>query len=268
LAPLSETVNVVVLAGGINRIDLFEGYTPDYKALLTFADQPSIRYVLEALEEVPNISRICLVGPEKELRRMVDPSKVYKYVHSGENLLESLVNGLEYFHDAKKVLLVTADLPLITPRAVSDFIESCLKIETSSGDEIFWAMVPQGSFLHTFPNVAKGFNRFRDISVCHGNLLMIAPSILKKERTLNRINAVYDARKNSLRAALAVGLNVGLAYLFGVHFFRLFTLEQMAGIVSRRFGIRLRPILLEHPEVAIDVDEPTDYLLVKEHLER
>jgi hypothetical protein len=38
----ADGVKAVVLAGGINRIPLFEGYTPGYKALMPFRGRPSI----------------------------------------------------------------------------------------------------------------------------------------------------------------------------------------------------------------------------------
>jgi hypothetical protein len=38
---------------------------------------------------------------------------------------------------------------------------------------------------------------------------------------------------------------------------------QMSRSASRRFGLGLIPVILEHPEVAIDVDEVADYRFVK-----
>lgn len=48
---------------------------------------------------------------------------------------------------------------------------------------------------------------------------------------------------------------------------RALTLDQMAALLSRRLGLRVEPVLLEHPEVTLDVDEPQDYALVRELLE-
>jgi hypothetical protein len=45
-------------------------------------------------------------------------------------------------------------------------------------------------------------------------------------------------------------------------------MAQMSRIASRRFGVGLVPVPLEHPEVAIDVDEAADYRFVEAQLAR
>jgi len=44
-------------------------------------------------------------------------------------------------------------------------------------------------------------------------------------------------------------------------------MSQMSRIASQAFGIGLIPVILEHPEVAVDVDEVADYRFVKALLE-
>ncbi len=44
-------IDVVVLAGGVNKIALYDGYQPGYKALVDFGGRPSIQYVLRALRQ-------------------------------------------------------------------------------------------------------------------------------------------------------------------------------------------------------------------------
>src|SRR5262249_29955141 len=63
-----DSVNAVVLAGGINHRPLFEGYTPGYKALVPLRGRPAILYPLDALMAAPQVERVCIVGPEAELR--------------------------------------------------------------------------------------------------------------------------------------------------------------------------------------------------------
>jgi hypothetical protein len=107
------------------------------------------------------------------------------------------------------------------------------------------------------------FSRFRDITICHGNLALVTPGVVAKASAPGRLNALYAARKKPVSAALAVGWRVGLSYLLGVHFWHILTMREMSRIASRRFGIGLIPVILEHPEGAIDVDEAADYRLVE-----
>jgi len=253
------------MAGGVSRVSLFEGYTPGYKSLIPLKGQPMIQFVLDAIKDVAQVERICIVGPEK-IRGAIERSARYEYTPGGNSLGESIFNGLRYFSDSPLVLIVPGDLPLITSLSVIDFFKNCGGIETSYDAAILWALVPEESFTGAFVKVTKGYNRFRDVAVCHGNLLLMTPSILKNQKIVSRINAVYDVRKSSLKAAVAVGLFVGAIYAVGVHFLRAMTLKQTAGILSRHLAVEMIPVILEHPEIAVDIDTPEDYVFVQEQI--
>lgn len=260
-------VDALVLAGGINRIPLYPGYTPGYKALLSLGGKPSLRYVLDALEGVTHLGRRVIVGPpEPELRGVFPNPGAWELLPAGETMMESLFTGLEHLRQSPAVLCTTADLPLINPAAVTDFLQACASGGHAEGG-IFWSMVPEGAFTGPFVRVRKGFNRFRNVAVCHGNLYLLRPGHLFASPLDSRLNSLYHARKSTIRAALVLGPRVGLAYLVGVHLLRRLTLERMAAIISRRLGLTLVPVLLECPEITLDVDEPWDYDLVRELLE-
>ena len=121
-------IDTVVLASGINKVPLYEGYEAGYKALLPVCGRASIHYSLDALDGVPEVGRICVEGPtallEPELAARADRSRI-EPIAGGETFLDSLVIGLKHFPDSKQVLFVTADLPLISPEAIGDFLEGC-----------------------------------------------------------------------------------------------------------------------------------------------
>jgi len=258
-------IDVVVLAGGVNRIALYDGYQPGYKALVDFGGRPSIQYVLRALRQSPYVRDLCIVGPREDLAPALGDSAV-AFVPSAETILGSFVAGLSHFRDREVVLLTTADLPLLTAAMVDRFVEACAPISTTHDANIYLAVIPQEAFTGRFASVNKGPSRFRDGTFCHGNLGLIQPRFLQNATAMGRINAMYAARKSQIRSALALGLTVGLAYVLGVHRFHVLTLQQLARIASRRFGIGILPVPVPYPEVALDVDEPVDYTLVQEIL--
>jgi molybdopterin-guanine dinucleotide biosynthesis protein A len=260
-------INVAVLAGGVNRLSLYEGYLPGYKCLTPLKGRPMIQFVLDAIGDVPQVERICIVGPE-EIRAAIEHPGRYEYTPAGNSPGESIFSALKYFSDSPAVLLVPADLPLITPLSVTGFLEHCVSEEASYDASILWAMIPEESFRGPYIKVTKGYNRFRDISVCHGNLFLITPSVLKNEEIVSRINGVYEVRKSSIKAAMAAGLFIGIAYIVGVHFLRALTLRQTARMLSRHLAVEMIPVLLDHPEVAVDVDTPEDYVFVQEQISR
>ena len=263
------SVNVVVLAGGINKVPLFDGYEPGPKALLPVCGRPLLEYTLDALRGIPQVRRVCVVGPERDERLGVSAtilSGSYEFAPGGRTLLDSISSGVRQCRGTPYILVVTADTPLLTRPVVEEFLTTCRGVRTPYPESVFLSMVPARCFTGMFRRVAKRFSRFRDVTVCHGNLALVTPGVVEKASAPGRLNTLYAARKSVVRSALAVGWQVGLSYLFGVHFWPVLTMERMSRIVSRRFGVGLIPVILERPEVAIDVDEPSDYCFVSAQL--
>lgn len=265
-----DHVDTVVLAGGRNSAQLYDGYTPGYKALLEFNGKPSICYTLEALSAVPQVARICIAGPEAVLNPAIAPFVAgkprYDFVPGGETLMDSIYSGLEHFAGSEMVLLITADIPLVTPQAIGDFLAACAPVETTSAQNLCLSMAPKSSFTGAYAGYSNGFNRFRDISICYGSLMLVNPRLLQNTGATRRINSLYNNRKNPLSTPLAIGMHVGLTYVLGVHLWHLLSIEKMAHIASSRFGLGLIPIVINHPEITINVDEPEDYEFVKAQL--
>lgn len=264
----TTNINAIVLAGGINRVSLFDGYVPGYKGLLRFKGRPLIQYVLDALKNTDEVRRICIVGPVKEIKRAIDTPQQFEFLSCGQTLIENIQNGLEHFRNYPIVLVIPSDLPLVTPSALKTFLEKCGHKHTNYEANIFWSMVPEKNFEGPYGEVKKGFNRFRDISLCHGNLLALTPRLLENRKFVSRMEHIYKARKSSVKAALAVGPLVGLSYLAGVHLLRMLSLSQFAKIASRGFGVGLVPIIMDDPRIAVDIDEARDYRFITEQLER
>jgi molybdopterin-guanine dinucleotide biosynthesis protein A len=115
-----------------------------YKALLKINERYCIQYVLEALQQVPSIDDIYVIGPREKLVAAfqkagidLDQPKRIKILEQKSNLLENVWHGflasvpatnndqtkdLKKFTD-KAVLVVPCDSPLITAHEISYFIE-------------------------------------------------------------------------------------------------------------------------------------------------
>ena len=183
-----------------------------------------------------------------------------------DNPLGSFLTGLKVFQDSDRVLVTAADLPLLTPAITDAFIDACAEMTTTYGVNLYLPVVRKEQFTGAFVGVSKAINHFRDGVYAHGNLALVDPRILRTASALDRINAMYAARKSEVKSALALGLSVGLSYVVGVHLLHALTLDRMAAIASRRFGVGIVPVTIPYPEVAIDVDEPADYQVVRKLL--
>jgi molybdopterin-guanine dinucleotide biosynthesis protein A len=257
-----KSVDAVVLAGGVNRIALYDGYTPGFKALVDINGRPSIGRVVDALAGSRYVRELCVVGSQEALRTAIGPTPV-AFQPPDDNPLGSFLRGLRVFQDSDYVLVTAADLPLLTPGITDAFIDACAEAPTSYAASLYLPVVRKEMFTGALAETRKAINHFRDGIYAHGNLVLVDPKILRTASALERMNAMYAARKSEVRSALALGLGVGLSYVIGVHLLHALTLQQMAGIASRRFGIGIVPVTVPFPETAIDVDEPADYQVVQ-----
>lgn len=277
MTSVGQTLDAVVLAGGINKIPLYPGYTPGYKALLPLAGKPAIQYTLEALRAVPSVRRILVVGPEAPVRDALAAAGCNvecEFVPGGDSIMTSVSNVLPHLKEsdtgrvtAPRVLFTTADLPLVTSASVQTFLDACAAAKPFHRFNIYLSAVLGSSFTGPFARSRKGHMTFREGAVYHGNLALIEPQAFEMPGLVKLFERLYRNRKNPIASALSGGWRIALSYIFGAFLLRLLTMEQMARIASKRLGVGMVPVRVDSPEIAVDVDEPGDYELVTRELE-
>src|SRR5579885_2006438 len=117
--------DAVVLAGGPPDPAIAGAMVP--KAFALLAGRPMVDYVLDALRGAGPIGRVLLVGPDPLPVRLA--GGVDALVAERGSLLENVAAGLEATGGGGAVLVVAADLPLLTPQAVAAFLEAAGRIE-------------------------------------------------------------------------------------------------------------------------------------------
>lgn len=252
-------ISAVILAGGKNKIPLYEGYEPGYKALLEFGGRCSVKYVIDALNQSRHARDIVVVGPE-ELEQKVEGD--FEFVESGDDLLDNVRRGVEAATastDDSYVLVTTADVPLITAESIDHFLEA----GHESNAEVCSAFVHERHYDGEYSRIKRRFFDFRDGPYAGGNLFLFDPSLLAQKEIMERIEGIYGDRKKPLKMAMRAGMGIVLLYLVGVELLPLVTLDGFARRVSSNFGVRYTPIKSPHPEVELDVDYPKDYEFVK-----
>jgi CTP:molybdopterin cytidylyltransferase MocA len=264
-----DPIDVVVLASGVNTIPLYDGYVPGYKALVPFDGKGSLQYVLDALFAVEVIGRIGIEGQREPLEREISGRRAsgrIDLMDGGATFLDSVVIGLEHFRHAPAVLFVTADLPLLTPVAVADFLAACARATTTYEHNVFVSAVPRPRYTGAYRRFTKPFNHYRDIQVCHGNLFVADPGLLGNRDIRRQVNRLYSTRKSVL-SRFVFGWRVALTYLIGVDLLHTVTLRRMAEVASQQLGVGVVPVLIDHPEITVDVDDADDYRFVRDRIE-
>lgn len=258
----------VILAGGVNERPLESSYQPGYKATFPIGDRPCLSYVLDAISQATSIDEIAVVAPAEVLDEAADPElrETLIQADSGKTYFESLKVALGVFPDERSVLIATGDLPLLKPYMVERFLRDCEKRTPKRGDHLLLSVVRKEHFIGAFTQFAKNFNRFRGQTLSHGNLALVTPTLLDNKQAMSRVNEIYSARTSPVAAAMALGPKLGLGYVLGVHMAPLLSLRQFSKMLSRHFHIEMRAIDCPYPEVALDLDEESDLVLIRKRL--
>ena len=89
-----------------------------------------IEYVIDALKNADDIGKIVVVGPKDDIADAI-LGKVDDIIDSKGSIVENLMKGISYFNSDEHLLVCTADIPLITPDTINDFVNKC---KESKGD--------------------------------------------------------------------------------------------------------------------------------------
>ena len=117
-------INAVVLAGDSKKSLVQEGV--ENKSLLPINGRPMVEYVVDALGESPLVGKVSIVGPVEHLKACLGDKADY-YIEDRESLFENVKAGIEPFSNDGAVLIVTSDIPMITGRMITDFVQRALQ---------------------------------------------------------------------------------------------------------------------------------------------
>ena len=256
----STGFTAVVLAADRNADDpLVKAAGVSCKALVKIAGTPMLHRVITALQTSSRVDAILLSGPEREqlagdagLESMLQDGRIsWSQPHNSPS--NSAWHTMQSLPDTTRVLLTTADHPLLTAEIVDHFLEQAL----ASGADVAVGAIGYDAIHAKFPHAKKTVTRFRDGSYCGCNLFaFLTPEARCVAAAWRRVE---QQRKNPLRIISQLGWWTVLRYLLG----RL-TLDQALGQLSERLSVTIRPVLLPFPEAAIDVDSIADQALVED----
>lgn len=246
-------MNCVVLAGGTpDEVARLQDGAPN-KAFIEVGGVTLVERTLAALRASRRIERVVVVAPESAHGRAA-LALADEVRSDGERISDSLRRGLSGFAADEMVLVAASDMPVLSGRAVDDFIGRALETDADVG----YGCVERSCHLAAFPDVPHTWARLRDGTFCGGGLVAIKPRILTKlEEFIEELGA---ARKQPLRLASLFGWDVLLRYALGR--LGMVQAEQRA---SELLAAPARAIVSPYAETAVNVDRVSDVALA-EHL--
>jgi len=230
-----------------------------HKALAPVGGRPMIARVLEVLLAEPCIGRVlvstdapALLAARPEVAPLVAAGRV-RLLESRPGVSGSVLDALQ--HTGLPLFVTTADHALLDRRILGRFLDLAI----AAGGDLAFAVVPRSLFLTRFPASRRTWWRFREDAYSGANLFLLRTAAAR--RLVERWGRLEHARKRPWKIVGALGPELLLAYLL-----RRLTLARAAAALSRRLGVELRPVVLDLPEAAVDVDRPEDLHLAEELL--
>lgn len=253
-------LDVILLAGDRGPDDpLARAAGVAGKTLVPIAGIAMLTRVLRALGRWPQLGRVLVVAPDSPGYRAavaaagLDERQCLHLVPEASPSL-SVGKALAAAGDARPLLITTADHVLLDPAWLDSLLAAADRADLLVG------LVNYDRVMQRFPNSRRTRYRFSDASICGSNLFLLSSAAA--DRVVERWREVEKERKRPWKIISMLGwVNLGL-YLAG----RL-SLSSAFKALSAGMGVKIRPVMIDDPLAAVDVDSAADLALVEQALD-
>ncbi|TAK14804.1 MAG: hypothetical protein EPO32_00510 [Anaerolineae bacterium] len=252
-------MDAIITAGGIPKPDepLFVYTQGNSKALVDVAGKPMIQWILDAISKAKKVENVVIIGLDESAS--LTCAKKLHYVPNQGGMVDNIRAGTQKVVDlnpsATHVLIVSSDIPTISPEMVDWTVETCLQTD----HDMYYNVVERSVMESRFPGSNRTYTKLKGIQVCGGDMNVVKTWVVLSQRGLwNRLEA---SRKNVLKQASLVG--------FDTLFMILFRLVDLAGAekqVSKRMGLKARAVMCPYAEIGMDVDKPNQLEMLRADL--
>lgn len=231
--------DAIILAGGDPEPGLDPGL-PN-KAFIAIAGRPLVAYVGAALDAASGIERIAAVGPVDALRAHLSDSTLL--VPSAGDIMDNVSQATAALHPEGPVLVAAADLPLLTGEVIDELLGIC----AGGGADFYYPIVPKSVMEQRFPTSRKTYVTLVDGTFCGGSVILFNPQVLDKVRPF--VERVIAARKKPWLLAQMFGWSIVMKFASNK-----LSIAEIVDKATEVVGIPVRPVIVERPELALDVD--------------
>ena len=246
--------SVFVLAGARASGDvLAEAHQVPSKAHISVAGRSMIGRVLGAIDRSVFAGAVTVIGLENYEDLQSRETWPEIDVVSGQDGPAASVAATLCRKDASyPVLVTTCDHALLTAEIIDAFVDNT---NTSDAD-LTVALARREDIETAYPDVARTYLQLGDGAYSSCNLFCL------KTPQAAKVVAFWQAaerdRKKPWKIAWRFGIFTALRLLIGRP-----PVDEMFRILSKRLGVRVRPVILPYADAAVDVDTLADLALVE-----
>lgn len=237
-------VDAVILAGGSAK-----GLAQvPAKGLVPINGRPMVEYVIDALSRCKDVDRVCVVFPgEYSLNGSAGKADV---VIASGSLPAVAKAGLDFLGATNPVLILSTDIPLISPEAISDFLERCSKRKAG----FYYPIVKYGESEKRFPDVKRTYAKVKEGRFTGGNIVLVEPAFVNGNMAL--IERIYELRKQPVKIAQVLGIMFLLRFVLGL--LSIVQIEDRVGQLTQSVCAAVETPFIE---IGVDVDKESDLQL-------
>jgi GTP:adenosylcobinamide-phosphate guanylyltransferase len=252
-------MDAVVTAGGIPQPDeLLYPYTQGKpKALLDIGGKPMVQWVLDALSGAERVEKVVIIGLTADSG--VTCAKPLTFIPNHGSMIENILNGinkvLEINPAARHVLMVSSDIPGITPEMADWEIETTDQTDV----DLCYNVIKREVIETRYPGSKRTFTKLKGLEVCGGDMNVLRTSVVSADRAI--WEKLVASRKNPLKQAAIIGFDTLLLMLL-----RIITLEAAVKKVTGRLHMTGMAVVCPYAEVGMDVDKPNQLEMMRADL--
>ncbi len=250
------TFDVIILAGRKKNGVLEAQFNVSTKALIPFNERPMILYVLDAVRDTPGVRNIIITGPKDVLIPVVSEDNI-KLLPDRGGILENIEEAIGYLNPSEDdfVLIITSDIPLITSEMIAYFVNTAEKYDA----DFFYPILRKEVCEEKFPETKRTYGTVKEGTFTGGNLFLVRAHAFMDARDI--LKRAISYRKKPWKLSKLLGLS------FLIKFFaKKLTIPEVEDRAYELLGYKGKAIEVPYPEIGIDVDKESDYLIVQERL--
>jgi molybdopterin-guanine dinucleotide biosynthesis protein A len=249
--------DVIVPAGGRLSPEFASIVGVDNKALIEFQGETILERTIRALKETGRTDRIIVIGP-KEVADSPGGQLADAILEPQDSAPKNILNGLKYLlqqpNPPSKVVVITSDLPFLTPDILTRFIDSC-----PNDRDICVPLVTKSSYVERFPGATATFIPLKDDTWTAGCAYLMDAVALQK--SIPQFERVFANRKSKLGMAKLLGFK----FLFKV-ITKTLTVPEVEAKIVDMLGCSGKAIFNSPPELSYDIDDEEDYNFALKHI--
>lgn len=243
-------VNAIILAGDKSGLP---GNNFESKALIKIKGRYMIQYVIDSLKRARCINKLVIVG-SKSVDAAIG-SSVDAVLKCEDSIIKNVRKAIDFLGSNMDVIVCTCDIPMISDKAIEDFVGQCAE----RGVDIGYPIIEKSLNDSKYPGARRTYVRMKDGIYTGGNIIYINPASLDKCYAM--AEELVENRKNAIKMGRALGIWTLIKLSLGM--LSIVSVEKRA---KKLFGINARAIISRYPEIGNDVDKLDDVEFVNKYI--